>query len=185
VGVVVCRQGEGFPEISSSSVDLGGLCGAVWLVLFLVSPQARKVCCHPYLFGEPVRRSEDEHTDERLVTTSGKFVVLDRLLQLLKKGGHRVLIFSQFVRVLHILEDYFSLREDVFGAGACRTYVASPLPVGCHRSLTGDTLWAQTLSPYRVPVPLLREAQVPRGDGHGRQGCLCVCLSGEGVCVCV
>ncbi len=75
-----------------------------------------------------MRRSKDDHTDERIVSTSGKMVVLDQLLQLLKKGGHRVLIFSQFVRVLNILEDYFILREDVFGEGAFRSYVVA-LPI--------------------------------------------------------
>ena len=37
---------------------------------------------------------------------SGKLVLVDKLLPKLKKEGHRVLIFSQMVRVLDILEDY-------------------------------------------------------------------------------
>ena len=37
--------------------------------------QARKVCCHPYLFGEPRRVSEDIHTDERIVSSCGKLQV--------------------------------------------------------------------------------------------------------------
>ena len=37
---------------------------------------------------------------------SGKLVLVDKLLPILKKEGHRVLIFSQMVRVLDILEDY-------------------------------------------------------------------------------
>ncbi len=84
--------------------------------------QARKVCCHPYLFGEPRRVSEDVHTDTRLITCCGKLEVLDRLLHLLHRDGHRVIIFSQFVRVLHILEDYLMLRADVFGDGCFVSY---------------------------------------------------------------
>ncbi len=36
--------------------------------------------------------------------------VLDRLLVKLKKAGHRVVLFSQFARMLDILEDYLRLR---------------------------------------------------------------------------
>ena len=41
---------------------------------------------------------------------SGKLVLLDKLLARLKLNGHRVLIFSQMVRMLDILSDYMSLR---------------------------------------------------------------------------
>jgi SNF2 family DNA or RNA helicase len=48
---------------------------------------------------------EPEHI-QALVHASGKFVLLDKLLPRLKQGGHRVLIFSQMIRVLDIIEDY-------------------------------------------------------------------------------
>lgn len=41
---------------------------------------------------------------------SGKMVLLDKLLVKLKADGHRVLIFSQMVRMLDIMSDYMSLR---------------------------------------------------------------------------
>lgn len=44
--------------------------------------------------------------DESIVTTSGKMLLLDRLLPALFKRGHKVLIFSQFKTQLDILEDY-------------------------------------------------------------------------------
>ncbi|KAJ2785852.1 putative ATPase [Coemansia javaensis] len=76
--------------------------------------QQRKVCQHPYLFDFPVRDAADPESeyliDERLVQASGKLIVLDRLLPALFAGGHRVLIFSQFSRVLDILEFYAELR---------------------------------------------------------------------------
>jgi ATP-dependent DNA helicase len=44
--------------------------------------------------------------DETLVTSSGKMLLLDRLLPALFARGHKVLIFSQFKTQLDILEDY-------------------------------------------------------------------------------
>lgn len=42
--------------------------------------------------------------------SSGKMVLLEQLLTRLKKEGHRVLIFSQMVRILDILGDYLSIK---------------------------------------------------------------------------
>ena len=41
---------------------------------------------------------------------SGKMVLLDKLLARLKADGHRVLIFSQMVRILDIISDYMTAR---------------------------------------------------------------------------
>jgi hypothetical protein len=42
-------------------------------------------------------RLSDEHTSavDRLVRTSGKMVLLDKLMRRLRETGHRVLVFSQ------------------------------------------------------------------------------------------
>ncbi|KAJ1903164.1 putative ATPase, partial [Coemansia sp. IMI 209127] len=76
--------------------------------------QQRKVCQHPYIFDFPVKHPEDPESefliDEQIVRTSGKFLVLDRLLPVLFAKGHRVLIFSQFASVLNVLECYAELR---------------------------------------------------------------------------
>ncbi|KAI7829887.1 SNF2 family N-terminal domain-containing protein, partial [Kickxella alabastrina] len=77
--------------------------------------QQRKVCQHPYLFDFPVTDPQDPESefliDEQLVRSSGKLLLLDRLLPELFANGHRVLIFSQFARVLDILEFYAELRS--------------------------------------------------------------------------
>ncbi|KAJ1880340.1 putative ATPase [Coemansia sp. RSA 1722] len=77
--------------------------------------QQRKVCQHPYLFDFPVQDPLDPESeyliDEQLVRSSGKLLVLDRLLPELFKEGHRVLIFSQFARMLDVLEFYAELRN--------------------------------------------------------------------------
>jgi SWI/SNF-related matrix-associated actin-dependent regulator of chromatin subfamily A member 5 len=83
--------------------------------------QLRKCCCHPFLFPaaeEAIRKENlkngskgwDGTCDETIVTTSGKMIMLDRLLSRLKLKGHRVVIFSQFTRVLDIIDDYLNMR---------------------------------------------------------------------------
>lgn len=49
-----------------------------------------------------------------LIRSSGKLVLLDKLLVRLKERGHRVLIFSQMVRMLDILADYLRSRQFLF-----------------------------------------------------------------------
>jgi hypothetical protein len=45
------------------------------------------------------------------VNCSGKFVLLDKLLPHLKAEGHRVLIFSQMVRILDLLSEFLRMRR--------------------------------------------------------------------------
>ena len=47
---------------------------------------------------------------DALIQASGKLVLIDKLLPKLKEKGHRVLIFSQMVRCLDILEDYLRMN---------------------------------------------------------------------------
>ncbi len=67
--------------------------------------QLRKVCNHPYLF--------DEYNlgDDLLVRSCGKFELLDRILPKLMAADHRVLIYSQMVKLLHLLERYCISRR--------------------------------------------------------------------------
>jgi len=72
--------------------------------------ELRKCCNHPYLIKE-VEHIETEGLDEEaqmknLIEASGKLVLVDKLLPRLKENGHKVLIFSQMIRVLDIVEDY-------------------------------------------------------------------------------
>jgi chromodomain-helicase-DNA-binding protein 1 len=60
--------------------------------------------------GVEVRTDNAEDTLKGIVMSSGKMVLLDKLLARLRQDGHRVLIFSQMVRMLDILSDYMSLR---------------------------------------------------------------------------
>lgn len=51
---------------------------------------------------------------DNLILVSGKFLYLDKKLEQLKEGGHRVLIFSQYVIILNILEDYMRIKKHKF-----------------------------------------------------------------------
>ncbi|GIQ82532.1 hypothetical protein KIPB_003690 [Kipferlia bialata] len=82
-----------------------------------VAMELRKVCNHPFLVDgaeerilEGVPPTDNDEVFSRLITASGKFVFLDKLLPQLQAQGHRVLIFSQMVRVLDILQDYCRYR---------------------------------------------------------------------------
>ncbi|KAF2401705.1 hypothetical protein EJ06DRAFT_474760 [Trichodelitschia bisporula] len=84
--------------------------------------QLRLCCDHPYNFFNPFTLPDpdapdaDVAVDETVVTASGKMVLLDALLPALFKGGHKVLIFSQFKTQLDLLGLYAELR----GWAACR-----------------------------------------------------------------
>jgi ATP-dependent DNA helicase len=67
--------------------------------------QLRKVCSHPFLFDWPLdERTNQPVVDEQLVDASGKMMVLERLLDELFARGHKVLVFSQFVTMLDVIE---------------------------------------------------------------------------------
>ena len=77
-----------------------------------VEMHLRKVCNHPYLFLSEEQRDQAAREGGRdmLWRCSGKFELLDRILPKLHALGHRVLIFSQFVLLMDLLQDYFNHR---------------------------------------------------------------------------
>lgn len=60
------------------------------------------------------QRALNEAMLDTLIRSSGKLMLLDRLLLRLKETGHRVLIFSQMVRMLDLLSEYLRLRAFQF-----------------------------------------------------------------------
>ena len=63
----------------------------------------------------------------KMIESSGKLSLLDKLLPRLFSQGHKVLIFSQMVRVLNIIEDFLRFK------GKC-VYVRV-LACACHNKL--------------------------------------------------
>jgi hypothetical protein len=50
----------------------------------------------------------------QLLMVSGKMVLLEKMMSKLKLQGHRVLIYSQFTRMLDILEDWHHVKVFFF-----------------------------------------------------------------------
>ncbi|KAI8324130.1 hypothetical protein GQ54DRAFT_84019, partial [Martensiomyces pterosporus] len=88
-----------------------GTTGSGQMSLLNIMVELKKASNHPYLFPNADSASDNKDSVlSGLVNHSGKMVLLDKLLAKLKNGGHRVLIFSQMVRMLDILADYMALR---------------------------------------------------------------------------
>ncbi|VDL84867.1 unnamed protein product, partial [Nippostrongylus brasiliensis] len=99
-------QREWYTKVLMKDIDVINGAGKVEKArLMNILMHLRKAANHPYLFdgAEP---GPPYTTDQHIVDNSGKMVVLDKLLKKLKQQGSRVLIFSQFSRVLDLLEDY-------------------------------------------------------------------------------
>jgi len=101
--------------------------------LMNVMMELRKCCNHPFLIRGAEERilaeaagllkenGDDiihhEPTDylkifgDQLVKSSGKMVLLSKLLPKLFSGGHKVLIFSQMVKVLDLLEELIKIKK--------------------------------------------------------------------------
>ncbi|XP_067010146.2 lymphoid-specific helicase isoform X1 [Anabrus simplex] len=76
------------------------------------SQQLRKIVNHPYLIQMPLKPGKNEiRVDEELIRKSGKLLVMDAMLSKLKARGHKVLIFSTFVMLLDLLEEYALYRK--------------------------------------------------------------------------
>ncbi len=112
--------------------QVGGGSARTMPSLMNIQMELRKCCNHPFL----VRGVEDHEVDtmvedmmkeagkgmlsekevararlERgLVQSSGKMMLLDKLLPKLRSEGHKVLIFSQFIMMLDMLAEYCRLR---------------------------------------------------------------------------
>jgi SNF2 family DNA or RNA helicase len=56
---------------------------------------------------------------KRLIEAGGKLLFLHSALRILKEKGHRVLIFSQMVRVLDVLEDFLIEEGYRYGRLVC------------------------------------------------------------------
>jgi len=87
--------------------------------LLNIMMELKKASNHPYMFPnveEDLLKGSEEKSDilRNMVTSSGKMMLLEKLLDKLKKDGHRVLIFSQMVRMLDLLSDYLNLRRYKF-----------------------------------------------------------------------
>lgn len=76
-----------------------------------------KKCCNHAMLIRPLEYEAATTQDDAiqmLLKGSGKLVLLDKLLCRLRETGHRVLIFSQMVRMLDILAEYLQKKHFPF-----------------------------------------------------------------------
>lgn len=74
----------------------------------------KKVCNHPFLIQEfydeySKESATDEEHHRNLVDTSGKMLLLEKLLCKTRQEGKKVLIFSQFIWMLKFMEELCEL----------------------------------------------------------------------------
>ncbi len=73
--------------------------------------QLRKLCNHPFVFGEVEdQMNPGKISNDLLWRTAGKFELLDRILPKFKASGHRILMFFQMTQIMNIMEDFLRLR---------------------------------------------------------------------------
>ncbi|XP_018109292.1 chromodomain-helicase-DNA-binding protein 3 isoform X3 [Xenopus laevis] len=74
----------------------------------------KKCCNHPYLFPaaslESPKLPSGAYEGGSLVKSSGKLLLLQKMLRKLNEQGHRVLIFSQMTKMLDLLEDFLDFE---------------------------------------------------------------------------
>ena len=76
----------------------------------------RQICCHPRLLGmeataTPVKSKKKKSGEELTSTDSAKVSALMELIEQLTEDGQKVLVFSQFVEMLEIIEEEISARQ--------------------------------------------------------------------------
>uniref|UniRef100_A0A8B9TFF3 DNA helicase n=1 Tax=Anas platyrhynchos TaxID=8839 RepID=A0A8B9TFF3_ANAPL len=78
--------------------------------------ELKKCCNHCYLIKPPEENEKENgiETLQSLIRSSGKLILLDKLLTRLRDRGNRVLIFSQMVRMLDILAEYLTIKHYPF-----------------------------------------------------------------------
>ncbi|KAG6574662.1 snf2 family nterminal domain containing protein [Phytophthora cinnamomi] len=100
------RKGD-TPSLMNVLMELRKCCNHPFLVKGVEEREVKRLAKQTSVSKEEIQRQ----IRESLVDTSGKLVLLDKLLPRLKETGHRVLIFSQFKIMLDIIQDYLALRR--------------------------------------------------------------------------
>lgn len=105
-------QREWYRKILTKNIEIVQGNGYIkFAILNSMFMQLRKCTNHPYLF-DGAESGPPFLNGDHIVRNSGKMIVLDKLLAKLKEQKSRVLVFSQFTRVLDIIEDYLCLHPE-------------------------------------------------------------------------
>jgi chromodomain-helicase-DNA-binding protein 7 len=116
-GLLLHQRSSMLRQITSGSVT----------ALQNLAMQLRKLCSHPFLIKGAKEWIQEQAVltnpglspsgirAKAIVESSGKMILISKLLPKLRDDGHKVLIFSQMVRVLDIIEEYLLLQEYQIG----------------------------------------------------------------------
>lgn len=103
------------PSLMNVMMELRKCCNHPFLVKGaedrILNEAAVKLNCEKDEEGNDVSFDYTKLFGEQLVKSSGKMVLMEKLLQKLFDGGHKVLVFSQMVRVLDLLEDLLKIKK--------------------------------------------------------------------------
>ena len=74
--------------------------------------QLRKCLCHPFVYSRAIEQVDPNPAiiHRNLVDASSKLKLLEIMLPKLQEHGHRVLIFSQFLDMLDLIEDFMDAQ---------------------------------------------------------------------------
>lgn len=97
-----------------SPLPLSCGCHGTVQVLFIrlqISYRVKHVSCSHYIHSffciqEAPKLPNGMYEGNSLVKSSGKLMLLQKMMRKLKEGGHRVLVFSQMTKMLDLLEDF-------------------------------------------------------------------------------
>jgi chromodomain-helicase-DNA-binding protein 4 len=75
--------------------------------------QLRKCLCHPFLYSSAIEEKSlgEDELHRNLIDASSKFQLLEIMLPKLRERGHRVLLFSQFLNQLDMIEDFLTVLD--------------------------------------------------------------------------
>lgn len=96
---------KNYEALNSKGGGGGNACSMLNIMMDL-----KKCCNHPYLFPsaaeEATLSAGGTYEFNSLTKAAGKLELLEKMLRVLRRQGHRVLIFSQMTKMLDILEDF-------------------------------------------------------------------------------
>lgn len=114
-----------FYELKLSHIAV--VCFIAQVSLLNIVVELKKCCNHPFLFESADygyggdANTNDNNKIQRIVLSSGKLAILDKLLVRLKETKHRVLIFSQVLWLsLHNVVGGMFLSESADSSACCQ-----------------------------------------------------------------
>ncbi|KAI0164322.1 PHD/FYVE-zinc-finger like domain-containing protein [Hypoxylon sp. FL1284] len=105
------------PELIKAILSNGKMKASDRKGLVNIMADLRQCLCHPFCFSDSVedRSVSYAQTQRNLIEASPKLMLMELMLPKLKQRGNRVLIFSQFLGCLDIIEDFLNILGLQYG----------------------------------------------------------------------